>query len=374
MRKANESLPLSAAEAQNIVNRLVAGTAGMELTTFHPGTGLERVIVDPEFWKQSYITWDWGPGVALAGLIDADEFSTDGAAYRTVRKFVRYWIDRGLPPQTVNSTLPYYAMLWLGMRDGEAAMADRARQAAEYCLKDARFCTNGLWNHTGLYFEWSEQVWIDTVYVAGLLLIRAGEAWSNREYGDMIFKQVIGHWDALYSAEAGLLYHGYSVNENHHFSGVFWGRGNAWMALVLAEMLASRSFDGDRRKILLGHWTKLADKLLALQDGAGLWHTVLPDPASPLEASCTAGFAKAFLQGWRSGSLDDRYRDAGFRAIDALRHYVGDAGDLFGTSAGTGVLADPAEYAAVPMHHIQPWGQGLALQAFSEYLRCLKRD
>lgn len=372
MQKYNVSRPLSATEARCIVNRLVAGTAGMDLTTFHPGTGLEKIIADPEFWEQSYITWDWGPGVALAGLIDADEFSADGAAYRTVQQFVQYWTKRGLPPQTVNSTIPYYAMLWLGRREGTAALVERARAAAEYCLTDARFCTNGLWNHTGLYFEWSEQVWIDTMYMAGLLLIRIGEAEGNKAYLDLLFRQAVGHMDALLSAETGLFYHGYNVNEKHHFSRVLWGRGNAWMALVLAEMLAASAFDDDQRQVLLACWTHFSEKLLDLQDGTGLWHTVLTDPASPLEASCTAGFAKAFLLGWRSGSLDERYREAGFKAIGALRHYIGDAGDLFGTSAGTGILPDPQEYARVPMHHIQPWGQGLALQAFSEYLRCIR--
>ena len=41
--------------------------------------------------------------------------------------------------------------------------------------------------------------------------------------------------------------------------------------------------------------------LARLQDGSGLWHTLLDDPSSYLEASATAGFAYGILKAVRKG-------------------------------------------------------------------------
>jgi unsaturated rhamnogalacturonyl hydrolase len=49
------------------------------------------------------------------------------------------------------------------------------------------------------------------------------------------------------------------------------------------------------------------------QDESGLWHTLIVDPTSYLEASATAGFAYGILKAVRKGYLPRRYKRSGSR-------------------------------------------------------------
>ena len=54
------------------------------------------------------------------------------------------------------------------------------------------------------------------------------------------------------------------------------------------------------------------------QDASGLWHTLIDDPNSYLEASATAGFAYGILKSVRLGFIGQEYLDAGVRAVTAV--------------------------------------------------------
>jgi unsaturated rhamnogalacturonyl hydrolase len=49
-----------------------------------------------------------------------------------------------------------------------------------------------------------------------------------------------------------------------------------------------------------------------------VWHTLLLDPSSYVEASCTAGFAFGTLKAVRKRYVDNKYKNMGFRAIEAV--------------------------------------------------------
>lgn len=95
--------------------------------------------------------------------------------------------------------------------------------------------------------------------------------------------------------------------------------------------------------------------LVRLQDESGLWHTIVDDPASPLETSGSAGIATALLT---RGSLYNKYTQ---RSIEGILERISVDGTVTGVSAGTAVMNDADGYRNVPDKRIQGWGQGLTL-------------
>jgi unsaturated rhamnogalacturonyl hydrolase len=110
-----------------------------------------------------------------------------------------------------------------------------------------------------------------------------------------------------------------------------------------------------------------APALVQHQHESGLWHTLIPDPASYLEASASAGFAYGLLKGTRRGYLDARYRRAGLKAVKAVLDNISAEGELLNVSFGTPVFNTLDEYRNVPLTSM-PYGQALAILALVETL------
>jgi unsaturated rhamnogalacturonyl hydrolase len=73
------------------------------------------------------------------------------------------------------------------------------------------------------------------------------------------------------------------------------------------------------------------DALVKCQDAeTGLWHTLLDDPSSYLEASATAGFAYGILKSIRLRLVpkEERYLNAAKKAIGAVLANITEKGEL----------------------------------------------
>lgn len=115
------------------------------------------------------------------------------------------------------------------------------------------------------------------------------------------------------------------------------------------------------------------DGLVRRQDvDTGLWHTLIDDPTSYLEASATAGFAYGILKALRLRLIprEERYVNAAQKAIAGIRENITDEGELQKVSFGTPVFDDVEGYKNVALTSM-PYGQSLALLALTEYLRTL---
>lgn len=76
----------------------------------------------------------------------------------------------------------------------------------------------------------------------------------------------------------------------------------------------------------------LLDALLKLQNANGMWHTLLDDPQSYVEASATAGFAYGYLKSVRMRLVAPErakvYAEAGKKAVDAVLQRITAQGEL----------------------------------------------
>jgi unsaturated rhamnogalacturonyl hydrolase len=108
--------------------------------------------------------------------------------------------------------------------------------------------------------------------------------------------------------------------------------------------------------------------LADLQDRSGLWHTLLDDPSSYVEASATAGFAYGILKAVRKGYLDVGYAAVAEKAVQAIIANVSDDGELQQVSFGTGMGVDLDFYRRIPLTSM-PYEQAMAILCLAEYLR-----
>lgn len=111
------------------------------------------------------------------------------------------------------------------------------------------------------------------------------------------------------------------------------------------------------------------DALLKYQDKSGLWHTLLDDPTSYLEASSSAGFAYGILKALRLRLITGtKYVDAVHKAIAGVFSCISNKGELERTSFGTPVFKELQDYKDIPITPM-PYGQALGLLALTEFLR-----
>ena len=104
------------------------------------------------------------------------------------------------------------------------------------------------------------------------------------------------------------------------------------------------------------------------QDESGLWHTLLADPGSYLEASATAGFAYGILKAVRKRYVAPAYADVAEKAIRGIVKNISPEGELLQTSFGTGMGSGLAFYRQIPLTSM-PYGQAMAILCLTEYLR-----
>ena len=104
------------------------------------------------------------------------------------------------------------------------------------------------------------------------------------------------------------------------------------------------------------------------QDATGLWHTLIDDPSSYLEASATAGFAYGILKAVRRRYLPSKYAETGLRAVQGVLDNINADGELKNVSFGTAMGPDLEFYRKIPLTSM-PYGQSLAMLALCEFLR-----
>lgn len=173
-------------------------------------------------------------------------------------------------------------------------------------------------------------------------------------------------------APTALTSSGWTFDGHHHFAGVRWGRGNCWVTASIPDFIELLKLPPEDalRMFLVSSLVRQIDALVQCQDVTGLWHTILDDPSSYLEASATAGFAYGIIKSLRLRLIprEDRYLNAANKAIQAVLHNITPQGELLCVSFGTPVFDNADDYKAIKLTSM-PYGQSLALLALTEHLR-----
>lgn len=180
---------------------------------------------------------------------------------------------------------------------------------------------NGLTNQT--------RFWIDDLYMIGILQKKAFEVTSDSVYLNRAAQQFAAYLKRLQQPN-GLFYHG----EEAPF---YWGRGNGWVAVAMAELLDILPKDHPQFNIISGSYRNMMKSLLEHQGESGMWRQLIDVEDAWEESSATAMFGYAIKLGVDAGILNGKlYKEAYQKAWLALVKKLNEKGQLKDICVGTG--------------------------------------
>jgi rhamnogalacturonyl hydrolase YesR len=254
------------------------------------------------------------------------------------------WLGRGGPDGFEDHVAPVYELLELYERTRNPKLLDRAVALATL---HHRFDTSlGVALHRPDLPGFGRQIWVDCMHIDGPFLARLGRITGDAAYFDLAAGAVLSYARKLQQAN-GLFSHGWE--EICGSNGQLWARGNGWALTGMLDTIRELPHDHPGRPELEQRVERLLKGLEFVQHTSGLWHTILEDDESYLEASLAAMVAFAI---------------SGMPAHDGMRRAAEAA--VLRNSSDDGVLqlvteATPVgekRFYATRRFGVYPWGQG----------------
>lgn len=351
---------------QELVRRLTDNLVGI---TDETGQFLLRLddgrVVDTKGWAG----WEWTHGIGLYGMWQYYDQTGETA----MRDIIDSWFAARLAEGTtknVNTMAPFLTLAYRYEEAGDRTLLPWLDSWAEWAMRAMPRTPHGGMQHITLAEENHHQLWDDTLMMTVLPLTKIGLLLDRPHYVREATFQFLTHVAYLMDRETGLWFHGWTFEGNHNFAKARWARGNSWLTMVIPDFLELVDLpESDPvRRFLIEVLDSQVAALAALQDGSGLWHTLLDDPSSYVEASATAGFAYGILKAVRKGYLGAQYSPVAEQAVRAVIANISDDGELQQVSFGTGMGSDLDFYRDIPRTSM-PYGQAMAILCLAEYLR-----
>jgi rhamnogalacturonyl hydrolase YesR len=143
-------------------------------------------------------------------------------------------------------------------------------------------------------------LWIDDAYMSIPFLAQMGATTGERKYFDDAARQVIGMSARLFDASKGLFDHSWFADMEPE-ARFYWGRGDGWAMVAMAELLSVMPENHPDRPKVLDIFQRGARGAAETQGGTGLWHQLLDRTDSYLETSASAMFTFAIARGVNRG-------------------------------------------------------------------------
>ncbi|SEN51594.1 unsaturated rhamnogalacturonyl hydrolase [Amphibacillus marinus] len=325
----------------------------------------DGLIVDDKSWH----VWNWPQGVGLYGLYQYWQLTKSETAIHILTEWFDQRLMEGSPPKNVNTMAPLLTMAYLYQDQGKQEYLPYLEQWADWVMFDMpRTDEDGL-QHMTYGPENKNQLWADTLMMTVLPLAKIGQLLNRSDYIEEAKRQFLLHIKYLADKQTGLWFHGWTFEGHHNFASALWGRGNCWATISIPEIIDML----DLRKgdflfdYLVSTLTRQVEALEKLQHQGGLWHTLVDDSSSYLEASASAGFTYGILKAIRKRYLPKRYLPVAERALEAIINEINDQGALEKVSIGTGMGDDLDFYREIDQTTM-PYGQSLAILCLTEYL------
>lgn len=224
------------------------------------------------------------------------------------------------------------------------------------------------------------QMWLDSLYMAGPLAVRYGLLTNQRKYIEIIHTQLELMWKYMRDEKTGLLYHAWDYDKEavwaDSVSGCsphFWGRALGWYVVASADI--SEYLGDDHMAVdFTNHAHKLVESLLNFQDErTGMWYQVVDKVAYDgnwLETSCSCLFLYGLCNLIRRRIIDEKYvvyADKAFNGIISEKTRLeGDDLIISDICIGTGV-GNYEHYIKRPTTENDLHGTGAFLLMCTEY-------
>jgi unsaturated rhamnogalacturonyl hydrolase len=323
-------------------------------------------VIDTKGWAG----WEWTHGVGLYGMYQYYRQTGD----RKMREIIDGWFaDRfaeGATTKNVNTMAPFLTLAYRYEETRDPSYLPWLESWAEWAMYEMPRTEHGGMQHITLAEENHQQMWDDTLMMTVLPLAKIGKLLNRPEYVEEATYQFLLHVQNLMDRETGLWFHGWNYEGCHNFAKARWARGNSWLTIVIPDFLELVDLPENNavRRYLVQVLESQVAALAKCQDDSGLWHTLLDDPHSYLEASATAGFAYGILKGIRKRYLGKEYAEIAEKAMQGIVKNISPDGELMQVSFGTGMGSNLDFYRQIPLTSM-PYGQAMAILCLGEYLR-----
>lgn len=315
-----------------------------------------------------YQFWEWTQGVGLFGLWKMFCYEKKDEYLEILRNYYDRQIGIGFPALNVNTATPYLAMSYLAEYTREAKYMEPCIAAAKDIMESFPRTEEGGFQHKTSDTLNDQELWDDTLYMTVLFLANMGRILKDDAMKKEAEYQFLLHHKYLADKETGLWYHGWTFKERNNFAGAFWGRGNCWITMAIPEFLAMTECSEEVREVLVEALQKQVESLKKYQAANGMWHTLIDDADSYVEASATCGFAYGILKAVREGILDESYKVLAEKAVAPILECITDDGVVHQVSYGTPMgRIDKDFYKNIELKPM-PYGQALAMLFLAEYL------
>lgn len=325
----------------------------------------DDLVVDDKSWN----VWNWPQGVGLYGIFKYWKLTNSQKALDIITEWFKARFEEGVPPKNVNTMAPLLTLAFLYEETKDQTFVPYLENWAEWVMHDMpRTKEDGL-QHMTYGPENKNQLWDDTLMMTVLPLAKIGRLFHKQEYIEEAKKQFLIHIKYLSDRKTGLWFHGWTFEENHNYAEALWGRGNCWITIAIPEFIDILDLkEGDfLREFLIDTLKRQIETLAEFQDESGLWHTLINDKTSYLEASATAGFAYGILKSIHKRYIGQEYKETAYKAIQGIVEEINEDGSLQKVSVGTG-MGDSLDFYKAIKITTMPYGQSLAVLSLSEFL------
>lgn len=326
-------------------------------------------IIDTKGWAG----WEWTHGVGLFGMWRYFEQTGDQKALGIIKQWFEDRFAEGTPTKNINTMAPFITLAYLYEYEPDPRYIPYLDVWAEWLMAADGLpkTEEGGFQHIVYNDVNPGEMWDDTLMMSVLPLAKIGLLLDRPAYVEEAKRQFLVHIKYLYDTKTGLWFHGWDFNGRHNFAEALWARGNCWVTIAIPEIIEILDLkEGDFfRTFLIDTLAAQVKTLAETQDAeTGLWHTLIVDPTSYLEASATAGFAYGILKAVRKGYLPRHYEAVGIKAVRGVLANIDETGELQQVSFGT-AMGDTMQFYKDIALTSMPYGQSLAMCALGEFLR-----
>lgn len=323
-------------------------------------------VVDGKSWNY----WEWTQGVGLYGLFKYWEMTGDVETLGIIEDWFAKRFAEGSPTKNVNTVAPLLTLAFLYERFGNPAWVPYLDAWAEWVMYEMPRTEQGGLQHIVFNSVNEEQLWDDTLMMSVLALTKIGLVLDRPHYLDEAKYQFLLHAQYLMDTSTGLWFHGWSFEGKHNFARALWARGNSWVTIAIPEFIEMAGLEprDPVRRLLVSVLDRQASALKEFQDETGLWHTLIDDASSYLEASAAAGFAYGLMKAARKRHIGIEYAEVARRAMKGVIANITPEGELMQVSTGTPMGHDLDFYRQIRRTSM-PYGQSMAVLCLTELLR-----
>ncbi|WP_068111075.1 beta-galactosidase BglB [Tropicimonas marinistellae] len=323
-------------------------------------------VIDTKGWAG----WEWTHGIGLYGLFKYWQLTGSEMAMKVITEWFEARLAEGTPTKNINTVAPFLTLANLYEYRPDPTWVPYFEAWAEWVMHEMPRVREGGLQHIVYNSVNDQQMWDDTLMMSVLPLARIGQVLNRPEYIEEAKYQFLTHIHYLADRKTGMWFHGWTFDGNHNFAEALWARGNSWITIAIPEFIEMVDLrEGDPvRRHLISTLRRQAEVLRDTQDDSGLWHTLVDDPSSYLEASATAGFAYGLMKGARKRYIDPSFAEVGEKAVRGVIENIDAAGELQQVSFGT-AMGDTLDFYREIKLTSMPYGQAMAMLCLSEYLR-----